>query len=93
LQTPSGGRGAARRALARWREATIPQFPTRLDIDRLLAACDREGPAGARDYGVLLLLARLGLRPFIGTRSVSMPGANWTLMPLPAASCPSATPN
>jgi hypothetical protein len=43
---------------ARWREATIPQFPARLDIDRLLAACDRDQPTGARDYVVLLLLAR-----------------------------------
>ena len=48
--------------VARWRDATIPQFPARLDIDRLLAACDRNAPTGARDYAVLLLLARLGLR-------------------------------
>jgi site-specific recombinase XerD len=48
--------------VARWREATIPQFPTRLDIDRLLGTCDREEPTGARDYAVLLLLTRLGLR-------------------------------
>jgi site-specific recombinase XerD len=48
--------------VARWREATIPQFPPRPEIDRLLAACDRETPAGGRDYAVLLLLARLGLR-------------------------------
>lgn len=48
--------------VARWRDATIPQFPARLDIDRLLAACDRDAPAGVRDYAVLLLLARLGLR-------------------------------
>jgi integrase/recombinase XerD len=48
--------------VARWREATIPQFPTRLDIGRLLAACDREQPTGARDHAVLLLLTRLRLR-------------------------------
>ena len=48
--------------VARWREATIPQFPTRPDIDRLLASCDRREVTGARDYAVLLLLARLGLR-------------------------------
>jgi site-specific recombinase XerD len=48
--------------VARWRDATIPQFPARLDIDRLLAACDRDQPAGARDFAVLVLLARLGLR-------------------------------
>jgi site-specific recombinase XerD len=48
--------------VARWREATIPQFPTRPQIDRLLASCDGHGPTGARDRAVLLLLARLGLR-------------------------------
>jgi len=48
--------------VARWRATTIPQFPTRLDIDRVLAACPRDEPTGARDYAVLLMLARLGLR-------------------------------
>jgi site-specific recombinase XerD len=48
--------------VARWREATIPQFPARPEIDRLLASCDRDSATGARDYAVLLLLARLGLR-------------------------------
>jgi integrase len=48
--------------VARWREATIPQFPTRPQIDRLLGSCDRQGATGARDHAVLLLLARLGLR-------------------------------
>jgi site-specific recombinase XerD len=56
------GLAAAVPRVARWREATIPQFPTRLDIDRLLCGCDRDEPTGARDYAVLLLLARLGLR-------------------------------
>jgi site-specific recombinase XerD len=48
--------------VARWRNATIPQFPTRPQIDRLLASCDRQDATGARDHAVLLLLARLGLR-------------------------------
>ena len=48
--------------VASWRDATIPQFPIGLDIDRLFAACDRDQSTGARDYAVLLLLARLGLR-------------------------------
>jgi hypothetical protein len=41
--------------VARWREATIPQFPTRPQIDRLFASCDRQDATGARDYAVLLL--------------------------------------
>ena len=48
--------------IARWREATIPQFPTRPQIERLLGSCDDQTVAGARDYAVLMLLARLGLR-------------------------------
>ena len=48
--------------VARWREATIPLFPPRPQIDRLLASCDRQYSTGARDYAVLLLLARLGWR-------------------------------
>jgi integrase len=48
--------------VARWRDAAIPQFPTRPQIDRLLGSCDRQQATGARDYAVLLLLARLGLR-------------------------------
>ena len=31
-------------------------------VDALLAACDRGEPEGRRDYAVILLLARLGLR-------------------------------
>jgi site-specific recombinase XerD len=48
--------------VARWREATILQFPSRPQIERLLASCDRDEATGARNYAVLLLLARLGLR-------------------------------
>ena len=48
--------------VARWREATLPRFPKRPQIDRLLGSCDRTNATGARDYAVLLLLARLGLR-------------------------------
>ncbi len=31
-------------------------------IEALLAACDRSEPDGLRDYAVIVLLARLGLR-------------------------------
>jgi site-specific recombinase XerD len=48
--------------VARWREATIPRVVTRPEIARLLASCARREATGARDYAVLLLLARLGLR-------------------------------
>lgn len=48
--------------VARWRDSRIPQFPTPTMIDRLLASCDQSSVHGARDYAILLLLARLGLR-------------------------------
>jgi integrase/recombinase XerD len=48
--------------VARWRQATIPQFPTKPDIDRLLSSCVRGSAAGARDRAVPLLVSRLGLR-------------------------------
>jgi integrase/recombinase XerD len=41
-------------------------LPRALDPDavtRLLACCDRHAPAGRRDYAILTLLVRLGLRP------------------------------
>lgn len=45
-----------------WREAGIPQFPPPPQIERLLGACDRSSVGGARDFAILTLLARLGLR-------------------------------
>ncbi|MBP0625204.1 tyrosine-type recombinase/integrase [Cupriavidus sp. LEh25] len=47
----------------RWRQAEIPAFLTPEQIERLLATTDRPISSGRRDRAVLLLLARLGLRP------------------------------
>ena len=45
------------------RHATaIPKFLPAADVSRLLQACDRARPIGRRDFAILLLLARLGLR-------------------------------
>jgi integrase/recombinase XerD len=49
-------------SVARWREAGIPQVPSRPEIERLLGSCDRSSRVGARDFAILILLARLGLR-------------------------------
>ena len=49
-------------AVACWRLATIPKFLTPDEIRRLLDSCDLATIRGQRDYTVLLLLARLGLR-------------------------------
>lgn len=45
-----------------WRLATVPKFIPAEDVRRLLQSCDRRAPTGCRDYAVLVLLARLGLR-------------------------------
>lgn len=42
--------------------ATVPAFLSPEEIDRVIAATDRSTVIGRRDYAVLLLLARLGLR-------------------------------
>jgi site-specific recombinase XerD len=48
--------------VANWRLADVPRYLTRAQVERVLAACDRNTPMGRRDFAILLLLARLGLR-------------------------------
>ena len=62
-------RGAIQTDLARtlpgvasWRLSHLPKSLPPEQVERLLACCDRGSPTGKRDYAILLLLARLGLR-------------------------------
>ena len=48
--------------VADWRLSIIPKYLTPAEVARVLGSCDRHTAAGRRDYAVLLLLARLGLR-------------------------------
>ena len=48
--------------VADWRLSSIPKYLAEEEVQRLLDACDRSTLTGRRDYAVLLLLARLGLR-------------------------------
>ncbi len=48
--------------IRRWRLVEVPKFLTRAEVTRVLAACDRQSAVGQRDYAILLLLARLGVR-------------------------------
>jgi site-specific recombinase XerD len=48
--------------VAGWRETGVPRALSRADVERLLACCDRSSLAGVRDFSMLMLLARLGLR-------------------------------
>jgi len=45
-----------------WRFATVPRTMAPGDVQRLLDHTPRQEPAGIRDYAILMLLARLGLR-------------------------------
>ena len=49
-------------SVAGWRLSSLPPTPGVDVLAALLAACDRSTPLGLRDYAVLLLMARLGLR-------------------------------
>lgn len=62
-------RGFSERSLAEsvppvagWRETGIPRAIARADVERLLACCERSRLDGVRDFAMLTLLARLGLR-------------------------------
>ena len=48
--------------VANWSMAPIPRSISPDHAQRLLAHCTRESAVGRRDYAILLLLARLGLR-------------------------------
>jgi site-specific recombinase XerD len=49
-------------AVADWRLARLPRFIPAADVHRLMSACNRRSATGRRDYAIILLLARLGLR-------------------------------
>jgi integrase/recombinase XerD len=53
---------AAVPSVADWRLAGLPQALEPDNVRRLLASCDRGTVAGSRDFAILTLLARLGLR-------------------------------
>ncbi len=46
----------------KWRQTTVPSYLTPEQVESVLAATDRSTRTGCRDYAILLLLARLGLR-------------------------------
>ena len=48
--------------VAGWRDTAIPKTLTSTDVQALVDSCDRTRPAGARDYAIVVLVARLGLR-------------------------------
>lgn len=53
---------AAVPTVANWRHLDLPGFLEPEQVERLLQSCDRNNICGRRDYAILLLLSRLGLR-------------------------------
>jgi site-specific recombinase XerD len=49
-------------AVPTWQGSGPPKHLTREQVQRVLAACERTTVRGKRDYAILLMLARLGLR-------------------------------
>jgi site-specific recombinase XerD len=54
--------GASVPAVANWRLSELPKSIKPEEVDSLLESCNQRNASGQRDYAVLLLLARLGLR-------------------------------
>jgi site-specific recombinase XerD len=53
---------AAMPPVAGWRDTTLPPSLSHTQVGRLLDSCDRSTATGRRDFAILSLLARLGLR-------------------------------
>ena len=53
---------AAVPSIAGWELTGLPRAISAADVERLLGSCDRQRPAGRRDFAILTVLARLGLR-------------------------------
>jgi integrase/recombinase XerD len=53
---------AAMPPVAAWRGTRLPRGLSAADVEAVLDSCDRSTTSGRRDYAILSLLARLGLR-------------------------------
>lgn len=49
-------------SVASWRLASLPKALTQSQVAALLASCDRRRSIGRRDYAILVVLVRMGLR-------------------------------
>ena len=49
-------------SVADWRRARVPQWIPAAQVKQILRHCDQQTVVGQRDYTIVLLLARLGLR-------------------------------
>jgi len=58
----AGNLAAAVPTVAGWRLSELPRYLEAEQVEKILRCCDRRRKTGKRDYAILLLLARLGLR-------------------------------
>lgn len=63
--------------IGRSKHATIPRHVAPEQLEGILALCSGEGPGGMRDRAMLLLCARLGLRPSEALR-LTLQDLDWT---------------
>ncbi len=83
-------------AVANWHLSHLPKYLLAAQVEQLLQSCDRDSPTGQRNYAILLLLARLGLRAGevvamtlddlhweAGELTVRGKGARWDRLPIP----------
>jgi site-specific recombinase XerD len=83
--------------VARWALSSLPKYLPAVDVRRVLDHCDQTTSTGRRNYAILLLLARLGLRAGEVLRlnledidwesariTIHGKGGVWAQLPLPA---------
>ena len=68
-------------AMPGWRAAHLPVFLVKSETKKLLRTCDRSTPNGQRNYAILLLLMRLGLRAS-EVLNLTLDNINWDLSEL-----------
>lgn len=49
-------------SIRQWKSATLPTYLSTAQVQKVLDSCDRLTPVGRRDYAILMILAKLGLR-------------------------------
>ncbi len=61
---------------AGWRKTSLPKALSSAQLDAVLRSCDRRAVTGRRDYAVILLMLRLGLRA-CEVAALTLDDVNW----------------